>query len=289
MNRREFVGLGTMVMGALALPNLSWAAPDRAKICHIIRLKFDPGISAEKRAQMVKTIHRFKQIHAPIEMVVGKDLPIIGNDTYDYAQISMFDSQKAFYNYFYDPIHLAADREAVGGGFSAISSFDTVPIKDADTRTELNKIMADRTAKFKANDTRPTSPPVADRPQDQKWNYGTTIFRVARADYSGLNPEQIKERIAAIDRLREIKGVKQLFWGAATNRTPSDRNFTHMVLVSLENEEAYHSFIPDPIHQAERNAGGKLPPEKIDVFDVFDPNDEALAERLKKFHAEAGG
>ena len=288
MNRRDFVGLGAMAMGAMALPSFNWAATVDAKICHIIRVKFDPAISAERRAQIVATMNRFKQISAPLEMVVGRDLAVIGNDSYDYSQISMFDSQKAYYDYFYAPIHLAADREVVNGGFVGTSSFDTVPVHDADELTQLNRIMLDRAAKYKANDTRPTSPPVADRPQDQKWNFGSTIFRVARADFSGMNEQQKIERFAAIERLRTIEGVKQVFWGATTRRNLTDRNLTHMVLVSLENEEAYRRYMPHPIHEAERQAGGKLPPTSIAVFDVFDPLDKGLAERLKKFHAEVG-
>jgi Stress responsive A/B Barrel Domain len=290
MNRRDFVGIGTVAVGAMALPGFSWAASDTPTMLHIIRIQMAPDVSPKLRAQIYTTMNRFKQIHSPSKFIVGRDITPEGEQHYDRTQISFLEGEKNFHDYFYDPIHLAADREAYDTKekpFASIASFDTVKGGDDALPERLGKVMSDRTAKYNANDTRPTSPPVPDRPEDQRWNYGKNIFRVVRLNFSGMSEAQKAERFAALERCKEIKGVKQFFWGANAHPGSTD-HFTHGMFVALESEEAYHHYLADPIHIAERDAGGRVTPPNMLFFDVIDPLDDGLAERLKKFHAEVG-
>lgn len=284
MKRRDFVSLGTVAMGAMALPQFSWGDSGTPTILHIIRIQFVPNISPEMRAKMFATMNRFKQVHAPSKFIAGLDVTPEGETHYDQTQISFLVGEKNFYDYFYDPIHLAADREAYSAKekpFASISSFDNVSGGDAALNARLNKIMSDRDAKYAANDTRPTSPPVPDRPEDQKWSYGTTIFRVVRLNLSSMTEDQKTARLAALKRLGTIKGVKQVFVGEDTNRHPAD-HFTHGVFMAIESEDAYHHYLADPIHLAEQKTGKQLAPPDVLWFDVVDPLDNGLAERLSK-------
>ena len=220
---------------------------------------------------------------------MGRDIAQAGETQYDWTQVSLFNSEKSYYDYFYAPIHLAADREAYDSKekpFASISSFDTVR-GDAGLPARLNQIGADRDAKFKANDTRPTSPPVPDRPEDQKWNHGSTIFRIVRLDLSSMTDDQKKARFAAQERFKEIKGVQQVFYGANAKPNPANP-YTHAVLVAVAGIEGYKSYLGDPLHDQERAAGKLLPREAVLHFDVLDPNDDALAERVRKLHADTG-
>jgi hypothetical protein len=291
MNRRNFLTVSSAGLAFTGLTrNLFAAASSDLTVVHIIRIQFAPGISPELRARMLATINRFKQIHAPSQFIVGRDLAKSGTPQYDETQISFFKSEKTYYDYFYDPIHLAADRQAYDSGekpFESISSFDTIHGGDADLPQRLSKTLSDREAQFKTNDTRPTSPPVPDRPEDQKWNHGTTIFRVVRLDLSSMTDDQKKARFAAQERFKEIKGVQQVLYGANPRRSTADP-YTHAVLVALASEEAYKVYLGDPIHGQERVAGKLLPREAVLSFDVIDPNDAGLVERLRKFHADTG-
>jgi Stress responsive A/B Barrel Domain len=290
MNRRDIVSMGTVVMGAIALPRFSWAASDAPTILHIIRIQLAPGIKPEMRAQLLATINRFKQIHAPSKFIVGQDIAAAGEQQYDRTQVSFLQGEKDFSSYFNNPIHLAADKEASNPGerlFTAVSSFEAVKGGDNALPGRLLKIMSDRDAKYKANDTRPVSPPVPDRPEDQRWNYGTNIFRIVRINLSSMTDAQQAERLAALERFKAIKGVKQVYVGVNARRNSQDP-YTHSLFVALENEAAYQQYMIDPIHETERQAGGKLPPGSAQWFDVIDPLDEALAERLRKFHAATG-
>ena len=289
MNRRDFLAVSTasLTLGGLARGVLG-AESNGLTVMHIIRIQFEPGISPQLRAKLTATINRFKQIHIPDKFIVGRDLAEPGATAYDRAQISFLGSEKAFHDYFYAPIHLAADREAYDSkekAFASISSFDTIHGGDAALPTRLSKIMADREAKFKANDTRPTSPPAPDRPEDQKWNYGHTIFRIVRLDLSSMADDQKKARFAAMEKCRQIQGVQQVFYGENTQRNAGDR-FTHTMFVALASEEAYRTYLTSPIHDQERVSGKQLPKEAVLHFDVLDPNDEELAGRVRKLHAE---
>lgn len=291
MNRRHFLGISGAGLALTGLARDIYAVEStQLGVMHIIRIQLAPGISPELKARLVATTYRFKQIHAPDEFVVGRDLSPVGATQYDRTQISFFGSEKTFYDYFYDPIHLAADREAYDSKekpFASIASFDTIHGGDPDLPARLNKIMADRDAKFKANDTRPTSPPVPDRPEDSKWNHGRTIFRVVRLDLSSMTENQKKARFAAQERFKEIKGVQKVFYGANTKRNPSDR-YTHAVLVAVAGEEGYRAYLKDPLHDQERVAGKQLPRDAVLQLDVLDPNDDALAARIRKLHADTG-
>jgi hypothetical protein len=277
--------------GAVTLPYSSWATSGTPTIVHIIRIQMAPDISPKLRAKMSATISRFKQIHALSKYVVGRDITPEGEQHYDLTQVSFLEGEKKFRDCFDDPIHLAADREAHDSGekpfTAATGSFDTITSEDDALLGRLNKFFSERQDKCKVNDTRPTSPPVPDRPEGQRWNYGTSIFRIVRVNLSGLSDAGRAERLTAMERLKMIRGVKQVFVGANWKHNPMDR-FTHAVFVAFENEDAYHRYVSDPIHEAERQAGGTLAVVDRLIFDVIDPNDGGLAERLKKLHADTG-
>jgi hypothetical protein len=285
LNRRTFLQLAPLACAVLMRPSLTGAASPNA-IMHIIRIRFAPGISNELRAQMMRSVNRFKQIKAASKLIAGRDIAPQSQEQYDVTQIAMLDSVDAYRRYFYDPIHLAADREAYsapGKPFAGFSSFDTITGAGSSAQ-QLRRIAAERDAKFKANDTRPKTPPVADRPQDQRWNESEHIYHVVRLNLKSLNDVQLRERLDAIARMRAIKGVSQLFIGELAN--PADTEpFTHTLLINLESVDAYEQYLADPLHRAQLAAGGTLPPHSAEQFDVIDPMNSALAERLRAMRA----
>lgn len=285
IGRREFVCAVASV--AVVLPQSSWAARNAPTIMHVIRIKLSEGIDAPLRAQLLASVYRFRQIRAPSTFVVGSDMAPAGARAYDVAQLSLLQGVQKYHEYYYDPIHLAADREAEtarGNPFAAVSAFDTVSPDDAAVAAQLRKIGEQRDAKFRASDTRPTSPPVADRPEDRKWNHGERIYHVLRFNLSGMNAAQRAKRLTAMQRCAAARGVEQLVVGANSSRTPAD-HYTHAMLVVLENPDAYGRFLTDPLFQAERAAGGTLAPSNVEWFDVIDPDAAGLGQRLRAMHA----
>jgi Stress responsive A/B Barrel Domain len=290
MNRREFVNMSTVTAAVMAIPD--WGRADAADplVVHIIRLQLAPGISAPMRAQVTASVNRFKQIHATTKMIVGRDVTPEGSPHFDLTQISLLKGVKGYHDYFYDPIHLAADREAYSATekvFGAVTSFDTVSGGNAGFPAKLKEVTSGRDAKYKANDTRPTSPPVPDRAEDLRWNYGSRIFHVVRMNLSAMNDAQRAARFAAVERCKTISGVEQVVFGANANPNESD-HFTHAMFVALASEDAYRNYLSAPLHRAQREAGGALPPGGGQWFDVTDPMNDGLAERLKKYHIDAG-
>jgi hypothetical protein len=290
MNRRDFLAAsGAGLAWAGFAGRISAAGLDDAIVMHIIRIQFAQGISPELRDREIASINRFKQIHVPEEYIVGRDLAQAGDTQYDWTQVSLFNSEEAYHDYFYAPIHLAADREAYDSKdkpFASIGSFDTVR-GDSGLPARLTKIGADRTAKFKANDTRPTSPPVPDRPEDLKWNHGRSIYRVVRLNLSSMSEDQKKARLDAMEKCKKIQGVEQVYYGANVQRSPDD-HYTHAMFIALAGEDAYKNYLASPLHDEERKAGGQLARENVSHFDVIDPNNSALADRLRKLHADTG-
>jgi hypothetical protein len=291
MQRRDFIRSNALAAGSLLLPWIARAAA-APTIMHVIRIQLAPGISPALRARLLASVNRFKQIHAPSEFIVGQDVTDDADSHFDRTQISFLKGERPFYDYFNDPIHLAADREASStteNAFAAVSSFDALNGGDASLLGRLNKILSDRDAKYRANDTRPTSPPVPDRPEDQKWNHGSEIFRVVRLDLSGLSDKQKTQRLATLEHCRAIKGVKSVFIGINnTQRNPQDR-FTHDAFMAFENEKAYERYLAGPLHDSEQRADALLAKGSVQRFDVIDPQDDALAARLKALHASAKG
>ena len=216
--------------------------------------------------------------------------PALPDSQFDRTQISFLKDEQSFYDYFNDPIHLAADREATSTrepAFAGVSSFDAVHGTDDALLGRLNKILSDRDAKYRANDTRPTAPPVTDRPQDQHWNHGTKIFSILRLDLTDLSDQQKTDRLAALQRIQTIKGVNELFIGTNNRqRDPHDR-FTHDVFMAFDDEHAYERYLVDPLHAVEQRADAELAKGSVLRFDVIDPQDEALASRLTALHASA--
>jgi hypothetical protein len=286
MNRRNFMNRSSAVIGTLMVPSalVQWADENRKIICHVIRLKLSPKLSPSERAQIVATIHRFKQINSPSKLIVGKDIAQPGTSTYDYTQISLFGNEDAYYSYFYDPIHLAADREAATMEFDRASSFDTLQGGDEALSNRLEKIQVERDAKFKAKDTRPASPPAPDRPEDQLWSERSTIYRMVRFDLSALSQERKAQQLAAMERCREIKGTQVMIVGRNFARNPRDHN-THAMLIALESEDVYRRYLEHPIRQAAEGIGGQIAPDKVLWFDVVDPNDTGLSARLTQLHS----
>jgi Stress responsive A/B Barrel Domain len=285
LNRRTFLQFAPLACATVMRP--SWAGAESTHgIMHIIRIRFAPGISDELRAQMMRSVNRFKQIRAASTFIAGRDLAPPSQEQYDVTQIAMLHDVDAYRRYFYDPIHLAADREAYstpGKPFAGFSSFDTIT-GERSSAEQLQRIAVERDAKFKANDTRPTKPPVADRPRDQRWNQSEHIYHVVRLNLKSLNDAQLRERLDAIARMRAIAGVSQLFIGEAANPTDTEP-FTHTLLINLESADAYVHYLADPLHRAQLAAGGTLPPHSAEQFDVIDPMNSALAERLRAMRA----
>jgi Stress responsive A/B Barrel Domain len=285
INRRDLV---CGMAGSFALlPQFGWsAAATDATIMHVIRIKLGDNVDPALRRQLMASVHRFKQIRGPRAFVVGRDLAPAGAPSYDVAQLSLLQGAPGYRSYFYDPIHLAADREAQDAKpnpFAGVSSFDTVSGGDAALGEQLQKIGTDRDAQFRANDTRPTSPPVPDRAADMKWEHGARIYHVLRFNLAAMSPAQRTERFAAIQRCAQIKGVEQLVSGANVSRSPADR-YTHAMLVVLENPDAYGRFLKDPLFQAEKAAGGVLASGNVEWFDIIDPAVDGLGERLRGMH-----
>jgi hypothetical protein len=285
INRRGVVC--GMAGSVVLLPQFSWAASaNEPVIMHIIRIKLGDNVDPALRQKIMASVHRFKQIRAPRSLVVGRDLAPAGAQSYDVAQRSLLQGAQGYHDYFYDPIHLAADREAQDAKpspFVGVSSFDTISGGDAAFGEQIRKIGTDRDALFHANDTRPTSPPVPDRAADMKWAHGSRIYHVLRFNFGAMSAAQRAERLTAIQRCAQIKGVEQLVAGANVSRNPADR-YTHAMLVVLENPDAYGRFLKDPLFQAEKAAGGVLAPGNVEWFDVIDPAVEGLGERLRGMH-----
>jgi hypothetical protein len=283
MNRRDFVNRSAAAVGCLMVPGALWQEADegRTLIGHVIRLKLSSRLSQSQRERIVATIHRFKQIKSPNKLIVGRDIAQPGTDAYDYAQISLFSEETAYYDYFYDPIHLAADREAATMEFERASAFDTLQGGDEGLPARLEKILAERDARFVKNDTRPVSPPAPDRPEDLRWPEGRTIYRMVRFDLSGLDPERRAEQLAAMGRCREIKGTHVMVAGRNFTRNPADLH-THAMLVALENEQAYREYMAHPVRKEAEGIGGRAGRTKTLAFDVVDPDDTELHERMAK-------
>ena len=162
MNRRTMLAASAATLVSVRA-TMARSAPPLA--AHLLRLGFDPAIAAETRAQIIRTTNRFKQIPGPRLFVVGLD--VSAKRDFDIAQISLFDDNQAFRDYFFHPIHLAADREAeTVTGVSRGVSFDVLPHYTTPLAAHLRKMVENRSPPVGTPDSRPSTPPVPDREGD---------------------------------------------------------------------------------------------------------------------------
>jgi hypothetical protein len=248
MRRRDFLRTVASA-GVFAHAQPGWAIAYDPTIMHVIRIRLAADISPALRARLTTTVNRFKQIHAASEFIAGRDI-------------------------------------AGGNPFAAVASFDTVRGGDDGLAGRLNRMLAERDERFNAHDTRPASPPVVDRPRDQRWNQRRRIYHIVRLDLSSMSASQRQQRLAAMARCEAIRGVRQVFVGTSTRRDPKDP-FAHAMFVCLDDEAAYQRYLAHPIHLAERDAGGRLPGAGVQWFDVVDPMDLGLGGRLRAIQARA--
>lgn len=283
ITRRDFVNRSAAAIGYLMVPRAPWRETDESGtlICHVIRLKLSTRLSTSQRGQILATIHRFKQIKSPSKIIVGRDIAQPGTEQYDFAQISLFPDETTYYEYFYDPIHLAADREAAAMEFERATAFDTLQGGDEELASRLEKIQVERDAKFKQNDTRPVSPPAPDRLEDRRWSEGHAIYRMVRFDLSGLDPERRAEQLLAMGRCRDIQGTRLMVVGRNSTRNPAD-HYTHAMLVALEDEEAYGKYLAHPLRDKAEGIGSQAGVIRTLAFVVVDPHDIGLQARLAK-------
>jgi hypothetical protein len=243
----------------------------------VIRLGISRDISPELRAQTIRTFNRFKQIKAPRLMIVGRDVAVGGSE-FEYAQISTFTTEARYREYFYDPIHLAADREAETlHAINRGQSFDIYPQWTDDLATRLKAVNSARTARYQAHDDRPTTPPIADRPQDQRWTFGKAFFYVGHFSLPQAAPAS-DERVQAFMALRERVLPQTVAAGRATSSVPLGQQSDALIL-RLGDETAYEGLrAVDAWRRA--HTAGLFSPEVHSAFFVMDPDDEALASRM---------
>jgi uncharacterized protein (DUF1330 family) len=263
------VSAATLVSGRTAFAK---SAPPL--VAHLLRLGFDPAIAAETRAQITRTTNRFKQIHGPRLFVVGLD--VSAKREFDLAQISLFSDEKTFRDYFFDPIHLAADREAESvTGVKRGASFDVLSHYTTALAAHLREMVEHRSPAAGAPDSRPSAPPVPDREVDQRWSHGKSIFFVARF---GL-PDNSANAQRAFDRIVKSAGSNLLAAGGATKAPNASLNARGMV-ARFDGLDAYRGFASGAPYQEARQsqlfANGAS-----DTYCVIDPADHTLADPLR--------
>jgi hypothetical protein len=244
---------------------------------HVIRLGITHDITAALRAQTIRTFNRFKQIKAPRLMIVGRDVAS-GNNEFEYAQISTFTTEAEYREYFYDPIHLAADREAETlHAINRGQSFDIYPHWTDDLTARLKAMNSERTARYQANDDRPATPPVMDRPRDQRWAFGKTFFYVGHFSLPKDAPSS-DERVRAFNALREQVLTQTVAAGRATRSVPLGQR-SYALILRLGDELSYDRLTStDGWRRA--HTTGLFAPEIHSAFFVMDPDDEVLASRM---------
>lgn len=271
MNRRESIVLGL----AAAMASGAGRAAETLLVGHVIRLGFAAGVSAEVRAAHIRTFNRFKQTKGPKLVVVGRDVSADGG--FEFAQVTTFADEAGYRQYFYDPIHLAADREAETlKAVSRGASFDVFPRYVPSEAERVRAINTDRAARFKANDDRPTSPPVPDRPQDQRWPFGRTFFYIARF---GFTADATQSDVAQFDALVHQAGRRIVISGRETG-APTPGQVGYALVARFAGEGDWQGFAGSP---AMRNARqkGLLAAGRQQAFFVIDPADDPLAQRLR--------
>ena len=273
MNRRELI----LAAAAATWSGISAAKEQEIVAAHVIRLGFAKDISPELRAHHLLTFNRFKQIKAPRLMVVGRNVAI-GSDEFEYAQISTFASESKYREYFYDPIHLEADREADSDTMHSVNrgeSFDVYPHWTESLAARLSAMKNERTARYQARDDRPTSPPVADRPQDQHWNFGRAFFYAAQFRLAST-PDALTRAYSAV---RERTRHHVVAAGRDTLSAPQGKE-SYGLIVRMESEAAYQNFKSGNDWKA-AHAAGLFSPEIYRGWFVIAPADLDLASRLR--------
>lgn len=271
MNRREMI----LAAAASAWSSISAAKGEEVVAAHVIRLSLAKDISPELRAQYIRTSNRFRQIRAPHLMVVGRDVTV-GADEFEYSQISTFTSVSKYRDYFYDPIHLAADREAdTLHGINRGESFDILPHWTDSLSGRLSAIKSERTARYQVHDDRPTSPPVADRPEDQHWKFGRAFFYVAHFNLPST-PDALTRAYSAVHERTRSHAVAA---GRDTLNAAEGKE-GYALIVRLESEAAYQNLTSDNQWKAAR-AAGLFSPQVYQGWFVIDPDDLDLASRLR--------
>jgi len=257
-----------MVLGFAAPASVFAQGPDKPLVGHVIRLGFGADANALSREASVRTFNRFKQIKGPALIVVGRDVSVA--DGFEYAQITTFQRETDWRNYFYDPIHVAADREAETlNAISRGASFDIFPDYRPAEAAALVRINSDRAERFRLNDDRPTSPPVPDRPQDQAWPFGNAFFYVVR--FSGA-PMMTFDRLMNAAQDQVVSG--RMLGGAQ----PDKANYG--AVIRFADETAWRDFARSPA-MMEARAAGLYREGSYQAFFVIDPVNDALAERLR--------
>lgn len=271
MNRRRILALS---IAASLAPSAGWSA-EGLLVSHVIRLGFAPGVTGEVRAAHIRTFNRFKQTRGPRLVIVGRDVSADG--AFEFAQITTFADEAGYREYFYDPIHLAADREAETlKAISRGASFDIFPRYVAAEAARLQAINAGRAARFKANDDRPTAPPVADRPQDQVWRFGGAFFYVLRVGFGAGDPASQR---AAFQALVQQAGSRAVVSGQESG-APSPAQTGHAMVVKFASERDWDDFAASRAMHTARDSGLFAPGRHLAFF-VIDPAADALAQKLK--------
>jgi uncharacterized protein (DUF1330 family) len=207
-------------------------------------------------------------------MVVGLDVSARRN--FDLAQISLFDDGKAYRDYFFDPIHLAADREADAvKGVNRGVSFDVLPHYAAPLAAHLRELVGHRSPDVGSPDPRPSAPPVPDRASDQRWNFGKSFFFVARFGLPGHSADAQR----ALDRVVTSAGSKLLAAGGAT-KAPNASLQARGMVARFGGLDAYRKFASGAAYQEARKsqlfANGAS-----ESYCVIDPADHSLADALR--------